>query len=410
MRGRDPGEDERVSTPLELLYDLTIVVAFSISGSNFAHAIAEGHVGSGIAAFFFSAFAIVWAWVGFTWFASAYDTDDWLMRALTLAQMLGVVILSLGLADLYHGFATWDLDHGIVVAGYVVMRMCMIALWTRAARSDPERAPTLWALVGWIGLAQIGWIVSAAVPLPDAVLWPLLGLLYVLEVGGYFHAESRAGTPWHPGHIAERYSLLVIISLGEVVLGTTMAVEAVVGEVGWSIEAVLIVGAGISLAFGIWWTYFSVPWADALRLRPGRGFRFGYGHLLIYPAIAAIGSGLHVAAYYIDATTDVSETIVVESMAIPVVAFVLLLFGMVHLMLPGRDPFHGIILAVSVIAAAGSLVLAYLSVDLAWCIVVLMIVPWISVVGYELRGHHHLAGVMARIRDEVTESSTNGER
>ncbi|HQY98315.1 MAG TPA: low temperature requirement protein A, partial [Phycicoccus sp.] len=69
MLGRRTDEAHRAATPLELLYDLTIVVAFSISGSQAAHALAAGHVASAIVAFLFSVFAIVWAWINFTWFA-----------------------------------------------------------------------------------------------------------------------------------------------------------------------------------------------------------------------------------------------------------------------------------------------------------------------------------------------------
>ena len=36
------------------------------------------------------------------------------------------------------------------------------------------------------------------------------------------------GTPWHPHHVAERYGLLVIICLGEAILGTVAALAAVV--------------------------------------------------------------------------------------------------------------------------------------------------------------------------------------
>lgn len=65
-----------MATPLELLFDLTFVVAFGIAASEFAHALAENHVGEGLAGFGFATFAICWVWINFTWFASAYDTDD----------------------------------------------------------------------------------------------------------------------------------------------------------------------------------------------------------------------------------------------------------------------------------------------------------------------------------------------
>ena len=45
--GRDPDEEHRASTPLELLYDLTIVVAFGTAADELAHFVAEGHAGRG---------------------------------------------------------------------------------------------------------------------------------------------------------------------------------------------------------------------------------------------------------------------------------------------------------------------------------------------------------------------------
>ncbi|WP_258044201.1 low temperature requirement protein A [Streptomyces sp. SM11] len=42
-------------------------------------------------------FAINVAWISFSWFASAFATDDWLYRVLTMFQMIGAVVFSLGL-------------------------------------------------------------------------------------------------------------------------------------------------------------------------------------------------------------------------------------------------------------------------------------------------------------------------
>ena len=70
MRGRDPHESGRVATTLELLCDLTFVVAFSFAGSGLAHAIDNGHAGAGLAAFALAMFAVLLAWVNFAWFSS----------------------------------------------------------------------------------------------------------------------------------------------------------------------------------------------------------------------------------------------------------------------------------------------------------------------------------------------------
>ncbi|WP_110205782.1 low temperature requirement protein A [Nocardioides daejeonensis] len=92
MVGRDPDERQRGATPLELLFDLTFVVAFGTAANELAHALAEDHVGAGIVAFCFATFAISWAWINFTWFASAYDTDDWIYHLTTMLQMVGVLV------------------------------------------------------------------------------------------------------------------------------------------------------------------------------------------------------------------------------------------------------------------------------------------------------------------------------
>ena len=61
-----------------------------------------------------------------------------------------------------------------------------------------------------------------------------------VEFAGPWIAERRkGGTPWHPHHIAERYGLLVIIALGEGIIGTIASLSAVVGPEGpgWSVDA-----------------------------------------------------------------------------------------------------------------------------------------------------------------------------
>lgn len=54
MNGRDPDERHRVATPLELLFDLTFVVAFANAGNEMAHQVAAGHIFSGVGGFAFA--------------------------------------------------------------------------------------------------------------------------------------------------------------------------------------------------------------------------------------------------------------------------------------------------------------------------------------------------------------------
>ena len=166
--GRDPDESNRASTPLELLYDLTIVVAFGTAADELAHYVAEDHVGTGVLGFAFATFAVTWAWLNYSWFASAYDTDDWVFRLATMVQMVGVIVLSLGLQPMFESIDRGGtLDNRVMVAGYVIMRVALVFLWWQVSRHDPERAPAARSYIATIGVAQVGWVVARHPRAPD---------------------------------------------------------------------------------------------------------------------------------------------------------------------------------------------------------------------------------------------------
>ncbi|MCZ7429821.1 low temperature requirement protein A [Micromonospora sp. WMMA1949] len=183
MTGRDPGEKGRSTTPLELLYDLTYVVAFGAAADQLAHGIGDGHVGAALGAYAFAIFAVTWAWINFTWFSSAYDNDDALFRGATLVQMLGVVILIFGLPVSFDATAEGGSPNNLLlVVGYIVMRVPIIGLWLRAARQDPAHRRTTVAYAVTIAVAQVGWLLSAILPLPVGVVVAALVLLALAEM------------------------------------------------------------------------------------------------------------------------------------------------------------------------------------------------------------------------------------
>ncbi len=397
--GRDPGEHHRASTPLELLYDLTIVVAFGTAADEFAHFVSDGHAAAGIGGFVLAAFAVSWAWVNYSWFASAYDTDDWVFRLATMVQMVGVVVLSLGLAQMFesldHGE---DLAIGVMVAGYVVMRVPLGFLWWQVSRHDPDHAPAARTYMTWVGSAQVGWVLLAVVSPSVVVTLVVFALLVAFEMAGPFVAERRSQTPWHAHHIAERYGLLVIITLGEVIIGTVASINAVVhGEAGWSVDAALLALAGVGLTFGSWWAYFTVPWAEPLVRHRERAFIFGYGHLFIFAGLAAIGGGLHVAAYALEGEAEIGPVAVVLSVAIPYAVFGVAYYIVYSAVMRAHDPFHVVLVAATTALLVLSVVLAAAGVSVALCLVVLALAPAVTVVGYETLGHRHMAEVVERL-------------
>lgn len=97
MVPRSRGEAHRVATSLELFFDLCFVVAVGQAGRQLALALGEGHLRQALIGYLFCFFAVWWAWMNFTWFASAYDCDDMAYRLTTLVQITGALIFAAGI-------------------------------------------------------------------------------------------------------------------------------------------------------------------------------------------------------------------------------------------------------------------------------------------------------------------------
>jgi len=324
MAGRDPHEEGRTATTLELFFDLTFVVVFSLAGVQLADAIAEAHYLAAFLGFGLCAFAAIWAWINFTWMASAFDTDDWLFRAVTMLQMLGVCIMGLGVEPFFASIVAHEQPNNtVLVIGYVVMRVALLSQWARVAFSSPQYRNVAVTYIIAITVAQIGWIFSAFAPLTLAQFVGIGVVLFVVELGGPYIAERRVRTPWNPHHIAERYGLLTIITLGEGVVGTVVALQALLKAQGWSLDVAVLGVAAMVLNLSIWWIYFSIPVGEALVRNTNKCFAWGYGHMVIFLAIAAFGAGLHVEALGISHEAHVSNVVVASAFVLPLAVAVL---------------------------------------------------------------------------------------
>lgn len=329
---RDPHESHRTASSLELLTDLCFVVAIAQAASGLHHAVVEGHVGSGVAGFAMAFFAIWWAWLNFTWFASAYDNDDVLYRLLTIGQIVGSLVLASGVAGLFEGQVR------LVVIGYVIMRLALIAQWLRAARGDPEHRKTCLRYAVGIAIVQLGWV---SVLLLDHLPSLLFLGLAVAELAVPIIAERAGETPWHPHHVAERYGLFFIIVLGETILSSTTAISAAVTDATVdSGQIFLVVIAGVLIVFSLWWLYFARETGPVLERIKAAGtsgdYLWGFGHYVIFASAAAVGAGL---AARVDFWTGTAEHPVpaLGSAALVTVPVALLLTAMWTLNLRHHD-------------------------------------------------------------------------
>jgi low temperature requirement protein LtrA len=318
MRARAADEPHRVSTPLELFFDLCFVVAVGQAAAPLHHDISDNHVAYGLRGYLLVFFAIWWAWVNFSWFASAYDTDDVVYRVTTLVQVAGALVLAAGI-----GPALNDGDLRVNTVGYVIMRLALVAQWLRAARSDVQRRKTTTRFAIGVVSLQVLWLLRLFIPAGSDLFVPSVLALMILELAVPIWAERAPGGPTtvHPHHIAERYGLFTLIVLGESVASATMAFRGALDEGGTHAAALLRVAvSGLVIVFVLWWLYFDKPDRNPVpSLRSS--LWWSYGHYFILSSAAAVGAGLGVAVDHASHHSEISDVAVGYALAVPVAVF-----------------------------------------------------------------------------------------
>lgn len=83
-------------------------------------------------------------------------------------------------------------------------------------------------------------------------------------------------------------------------------------------------------------------------------------------------------------------------MAVPVAVFVLTLFLLYTVLVRAVDPFHLTLLAGTAAVLVLAVVLATVGAPMAACLVVLMLAPLVTVIGYETIGHQHMVIAIQR--------------
>jgi len=313
MLARDPDEPHRAASSLELLFDLVFVVAVSQTSGALHHLWEEQHFVTGLASYAMVFFAIFNAWKDFTWFASAYDTDDWLYRLTAFVQMGGALVIAAGAQS-----AMLHNDFGAIVAGYVIMRVATAAQWIRAAISDRASRGTCVRYATGIVIVQVLWV-SWWFAQGPVWLFPVLALVD-LSVSPI--AERHRPTAYHHHHIAERYGLFTLIVLGESILA---AANSIIGGLSNDDARVGLIGVAIcSLAIvaSMWWIYFDRPQHHQTATMR-RSFFWGYLHYFIFAAAAAFSAGVEIVVVEHLGEGHLPHTAAGLTLTIPLAVFLL---------------------------------------------------------------------------------------
>jgi low temperature requirement protein LtrA len=273
-----PPDEERHATWLELFFDLCFVAAVAALA-------AELHSDPSLAGLlkFAGLFVPVWwAWMGFTWYASAFDNDDAVFRLYMLGAMLAVVALAANVGGVDDGNST-----GFVVS-YAALKFLLAAMFIRARLHASEWRGFCDRYAASNALGATVWLSSLAVSAPGRYWLWALGMV-VLMTGPVIAVRSFEGIAFNQAHITERYGLFTIIVLGESIVVASTGIA----ELGGDASVLVAAAAGFGLAACIWWLYFEFVGSSAL----SRGsllssFLWGYGHMLVFSGIAAAAVGV----------------------------------------------------------------------------------------------------------------------
>ena len=264
-------------TPLELLFDLVFVFAFT----QVTAVLSDDPTWSGLDACPPDPHALWWAWASYAWLTNTVDPEDGAVWGAMLVAMAAMFIAALAVPEAFG-------SHGVLFGvAFLIVNLMHLTLMTLAGRGDAELRA---AILRIAPAALVGSALIVAAGFADGRLRSLLWLAAVVIglVTPLF--TGLRGWSVQPAHFVERHGLIVIIAIGESMFAMG------IGARGTSLDGGVIAAAvlGLAVATSFWLAYFDFFQLRAEQLlRERRGLErvalardiFTYLHL---PMVAGI--------------------------------------------------------------------------------------------------------------------------
>jgi low temperature requirement protein LtrA len=283
--------EQRV-TPLELFFDLVFVFAITRVTTLMADHLSWTSIAQGLLVLA----ALWWGWAAFAWLTNHVAGEDFRARLVVFLAMGAMVLVALAVPRAFS-------DQALLFAlAYFVVRMAHLGLYWVASREEPEVHVAVARLLP-TGIS--GPLLLVAASATDGLLQGALWVVALaIDYGGPF-VTGVAGYRVHPAHFAERFSLIVIIALGESIVAIGVGAGNETLDTAIAVAAVLALVASACL----WWAYFDVvaPVAQR-RLGELRGVArntlardsFAYLHLPMIVGIELFALGVEQVVGHVD--------------------------------------------------------------------------------------------------------------
>jgi low temperature requirement protein LtrA len=239
--------EQRV-TPLELFFDLVFVFAITRVTALMAHELSWASIGKGLLVLA----ALWWGWAAYAWLTNHVSGDDGRARLVVFIAMGAMVLVALAVPEAFDAHAL------LFALAYMAMRMAHLGLYWVASSDEPDVHVAVGKL---FPTAITGPLLLVAAAFTDGAVQAALWVVALtLDYGGPF-VRGVAGYRVHPAHFGERFSLIVIIALGEsiVAIGVGAGTETLDTAIGLAAVLSLMTSAAL------WWAYFDVVAAMAQR-------------------------------------------------------------------------------------------------------------------------------------------------
>jgi low temperature requirement protein LtrA len=286
--------EERRTSPLELLWDLVFVFAVTQVTTLLAHELTWAGFGRSMLVLAL----IWWAWSAFVWAANAQSTNSPVLRVCLLLATMFILISGLAVPGAFGREGT------LFACSYAAVRFLHLALYADASRQGNASWSAIagFALTVVAGMALLigGSFVSGT---GRPVLWLVAVAIDYAGPAWLTRERLRGLQQVAVAHFAERYSLFVIICLGESI------VTIGVGARGEQLSTALVaaVSLGLLITIGLWWTYFDrFAQAAEARLREhddpvlAAADAYSYLHLVIVAGIIIFAVGVNSVVHAVD--------------------------------------------------------------------------------------------------------------
>jgi low temperature requirement protein LtrA len=239
----DAGSAEQRTTPAELFWDLVFVFAVT----QVTTLLYEDLSWAGFGRAMLVLALLWWAWSAFVWATNDLDANDLLVRGALFAAMILTFIVALSLP------AAFGEEGTVFALAYAGVRFLHLGLYVRSSRRGNASAAAIAGFAGTVALGMALLVLGSRLGDPARTwLWVAAATIDYAGPAWLTRERLRGIERVAVAHFAERYSLFIIICLGESIIAIG------VGAADRDLTTELTVGVTLALlvTIGLWWAYF----------------------------------------------------------------------------------------------------------------------------------------------------------